>query len=165
MARVFLGVFGSLALAVAGVGAAQGAGLGDGTAAFNRHDYRAAARIFTSLAARGDAEAQAMLGFLYSNGRGVTQDYIEAARWYRRASNQGNANAQYMLGLMYDKGHGVPQNYIEAYKWINLAVSGATERERHYWVKIRDAIASKLSSAELRMAQRLALEWRAGRER
>ena len=139
---------------------------GDGTAALDRHDYRTAARIFRALAVHGDPRAQAMLGFLYANGRGVPQNYSQAARWYRRASEQGNPTAQYMLGLMYDKGHGVRQDYVEAYKWLNLAVAGASEREREYWVKIRDAIASKLSTGELNAGQSRALRWGgASRER
>jgi hypothetical protein len=66
---------------------------------------------------------------------------------------------------MYDKGQGLPQDYVLAYKWLNLAVSRAAGRERQDWVRIRDAVATKLSLAELTVAQRLALEWQPGRIR
>ncbi len=141
------------------------AGSSDGVAAFRRHDYAAAVAIFGPLAERGDARAQAYLGFMYANGYGVPQNYVEAANWLRLASEQGYARAQYSLGLMYDKGHGVPQDYVQAYKWLDLAVAGATGRERDDWVRIRDAVASKLSLAQRTKAQALAIEWRAQRRR
>ena len=43
------------------------------------------------------------LGFMYDNGRGVTQDYAEALKWYRLAAELGLADAQTWLGLMYAK--------------------------------------------------------------
>ena len=43
------------------------------------------------------------LGFMYDNGRGVTQDYAEALKWYRLAAEQGLADAQTWLGLMYGR--------------------------------------------------------------
>jgi hypothetical protein len=137
----------------------------DGVAAFRRQDYAAAVAIFGRLAERGDARAQAYIGFMYANGYGVPQNYIEAASWLRLASEQGNAGAQYLLGLMYDKGQGVPQDYVQAYKWLDLAVAGATGRDRDDWVRIRNAIASKLSLAQRTKAQELAIAWQAQRGR
>jgi TPR repeat protein len=137
----------------------------DGVAALRRHDYAAAIAIFGPLAGRGDARAQTYLGFMYANGYGVPQNYIEAANWLRLASERGYARAQYALGLMYDKGHGVPQDYVQAYKWLDLAVARATGRERDDWVRIRDAVASKLSLAQRTEAQALAIEWQAQRGR
>jgi TPR repeat protein len=137
----------------------QAATFRDGLAALGRHDDAAAARIIVPLAERGNARAQSLLGYMFANGRGVPQNYVESAYWYRSASEQGDATGQYMLGLMYDKGHGVPQDYVLAYKWLNLAVGRARGRERDAWVRIRDAVATKLSVAELTVAQRLALEW------
>lgn len=135
----------------------------DGVAAFHRQDYAAALAIFGPLAARGDARAQAYLGLMYANGYGVPQNYIEAASWLRLASEQGYASAQYLLGLMYDKGQGVPQDYVQAYKWLDLAVARARGRERNDWVRIRDAVASKLSLAQRTEAQALAITWQARR--
>jgi TPR repeat protein len=137
----------------------QAATFRDGYAAFSRHDDAAAARIIVPLARRGDARAQTLLGYMFAYGRGVPQNYVESAYWYRCASEQGDATGQYMLGLMYDKGHGVPQDYVLAYKWLDLAVARASGRERQDWVRIRDAVATKLSLAEITAAQRLALEW------
>jgi TPR repeat protein len=161
-ARTILGavLFALVTIAPAGAGTFQ-----NGMAALGRHDYVVAARILWPLAEAGDARAQGVLGYMFATGHGVPQNYIEAARWYRRASEQGNPTAQYMLGLMYDKGQGVPQDYVEAYKWLDLAVGRASGRTRWDWVRIRDAVASKLSLVQLTEGQRLALEWRPTRER
>lgn len=129
--------------------------LSKGMAAYKRHDYGRAATIFLDLAALGDARAQTYLGFMYANGMGVPQNYIVAAGWYKCASQQGLPSAQYFLGLQYDKGQGVPQDYVSAYALLNLAVAGAG-RERHYWVRIRDAVASKLTLVQRLQAQKMA---------
>ena len=131
--------------------------LRNGARAFAAHDYVTAARIFTDLAPLGDARAQTYLGYMFANGKGVPQNYMVAAGWYRCASQQGFPAAQYMLGLMYDKGQGVPQDYVIAYALLNLAVAGAGP-EREHWVRIRDAVASKLSLIERVRAQQLAFE-------
>ena len=131
--------------------------LRDGTRAFAAHEYVKAARIFTDLAPLGDARAQIYLGYMFANGKGVPQNYIVAAGWYRCASQQGLPEAQYMLGLMYDKGQGVPQDYVIAYALLDRAVAGAGP-EREHWVRIRDAIASKLSLVERIQAQQMAFE-------
>ncbi len=125
--------------------------------AYAARQYALASRMFTDLAAGGDARAQTYLGYMYANGVGVPQNFKVAAGWYHCASQQGTPSAQYMLGLMYDKGQGVPQDYVMAYALLNLAVSGAgPERER--WVLVRDAVASKLSLTERNRAQQLAFE-------
>ena len=131
--------------------------LRNGTRAFAAHDYVTAARIFTDLAPLGDARAQTYLGYMFANGKGVPQNYMVAAGWYRCASQQGFPAAQYLLGLMYDKGQGVPQDYVIAYALLDLAVAGAGP-EREHWVRIRDAVASKLSLIERVRAQQLAFE-------
>jgi uncharacterized protein len=155
----------ALVLAMVAVSPAIATSYREGAYAFNHYEDARAVRILGPLAAHGDPRAQALLGFMYANGRGVPQNQVEAAIWYRRAADQGNPTAQYMLGLLYDKGMGVPQSDIEAYKWLNLAVAGANPGERIYWVRIRDAVASKLTRLQLADAQWLALQWRAVRER
>ncbi|MEA2833197.1 MAG: uncharacterized protein QOG66_1399 [Methylobacteriaceae bacterium] len=132
--------------------------LAAGAAAFNRQDYVRAAAILTPLAeVEKDARAQAYLGFMYQNGRGVPQSYEEGARFYRASAEQGFPPAQYMLGLMYDKGQGLPQDYVQAYMWVTLGVAGAAPKERPAWTRVRDAIASKMSLAQRTLGQRLAL--------
>jgi hypothetical protein len=112
-----------------------------------------------TVSARGNARALGQLGFRYENGFGVPQNYIAAADLYQRAAEQGDPFAQSRLGLSYDKGHGVPIDRIMAYKWLNLAVARASRRDRDFYQKLRDAIASKMSLDQVTEGQRLALMW------
>ena len=109
--------------------------------------------------ARGNARALGRLGFRYENGLGVPQNYIAAVDLYRRAAEQGDVFAQCRLGLSYDKGHGVPQDFILAYKWLDLAAAKASRRESDFYLRLRDAVASKMSLAQVTEGQRLALMW------
>lgn len=134
--------------------------LRDGLIAFKRHDYTRATALLRSPAEAGAPGAQAVLCFLHTYGRGVPQNYREAASWCGRAANQGNSESQFMLGLLYNKGHGVPEDFIEAYKWLNLAATRASGPKREFSYRIRDSVASKMSPAQLAIAQTLAMEWR-----
>ena len=66
--------------------------------------------VIRARAEAGDAEAQCMLGTMYTLGNGVPLDKKEAAKWYRMAADQGHAGAQFSLGLMYTYGKGVPED-------------------------------------------------------
>ena len=119
--------------------------------------------VLTPLALRGNVEAQAMLGYLYENGYGAPQAYDAAADLYTQAAIAGNPFAQAMLGLMYDKGHGVPLDVVLAYKWMNLAAGHASRRQRDYYLRLRNAIASKMSPNQIAEGQILAMNWAPGR--
>jgi len=152
----------ALGLTLAGPAAAS---FREGMIAYGRQDYHSAFAILLPLAQRGDAQAQMLVGFMFADGRGVPRNFVAAAAWYRRSSEQGNPRAQYLLGLMYDKGQGVSVDAVQAYKWLDLAVAGALAIDRPAWVRIRDAVGSKLTLAELDRAQRLALQWRGAQRR
>jgi TPR repeat protein len=134
--------------------------LSRGTAAYARADYNRAVRELSPLAQRGNARALGLLGFMYEHGFGAPQAYNAAAELYAQGAVQGNPFAQAMLGLMYDKGHGVPQNVILAYKWLNLAAAGASGRQRDVYLRLRDAVATKMSAGQIVEGQQLALDWR-----
>ena len=85
---------------------------------FSRKDYANAMHFFRPLAEQGYADAQAYVGWMYTEGLGVIRSDAQAVVWFRRAAEQGNLLAQYNLGLDYQDGLGVPQNYAEAMKWF-----------------------------------------------
>lgn len=140
-----------------GQGVAQ---LRKGLAAFNRHDYAAAGILLRLPAEQGSSEAQAVLCYLYTYGRGVPQSFSEAADWCHRSAEQGNAQGQYMLGLLYNKGHGVPEDFVLAYKWLNLAAAHASGAKKEFSYRIRDSVATKMSPHQVSKAQALSIEWR-----
>lgn len=131
-----------------------------GLAAFNRHNYTAAGILLRLPAEQGSSEAQAVLCYLYTYGRGVPQSFWEAANWCHRSAEQGNAQGQYMLGLLYNKGHGVPENFVQAYKWLNLAAAHASGAKKEFSYRIRDSVATKMSPHQVAKAQALSIEWR-----
>ncbi|WP_084799484.1 tetratricopeptide repeat protein [Bradyrhizobium sp. Ai1a-2] len=157
-ARRFLLALLAVALAAAATPVAASS-LSRGSAAFHRGDYIRAFQELSPLAARENATALGLLGFMYEHGFGVPQAYDAAADLYCRAAIQGNPFAQAMLGLLYDKGHGVPQDFVLAYKWLNLAAARTSGRERDTYARFRNAVASKMSTDEIVVGQRLALNW------
>jgi TPR repeat protein len=144
------------------VGPAHADAVARANAAYARGDYVRAVNILTPLALHGNASAQAFLGFMFENGYGAPQVYVAAADLYCQAAIRGNPFGQAMLGLMYDKGHGVPQDFILAYKWLNLATARAPARARDYFMRLRNAVASKMSRAQIAEGQRLAMHWTVG---
>ena len=93
----------------------------DAFAAADRGDYSTALRIWQPLAQKGDASAQANLGYMYENGHGVTRNFQQAVAWYRKSAEQGHAKGQLNLGYMYESGQGVPQDYQQAVGWYRKA--------------------------------------------
>lgn len=149
----------AVVVAVVATGAVRADTLATGNAAFVRSDFVNAARLLLPLAERGNARAQAMVGFMYATGQGLPQAYDAAGYWYRLSAEQGDPTAQYLLGLAYDKGQGVPQNEVAAYKWLNLAAAHAPKRARENFARLRNAVASKMSRGQIAAGQWYALQW------
>jgi TPR repeat protein len=84
-------------------------------------DYVRAAQDFRRPAARGLAEAELVLRYLYERGLGVQRDDRLAVSYYKAAAEQGNVLAANNLGAMYEWGHGVSMNLSEAVRWYRFA--------------------------------------------
>jgi TPR repeat protein len=96
---------------------------------------------------------------MYANGRGVPQSYDVAVDWYLLAAEQGDSTGQYLLGLMYDKGFGVTPNVVLAHMWLNLAAAHAPRWNVENVLRLREAVASKMTRAQLDLAQQLAVNF------
>ncbi|HZZ24507.1 MAG TPA: tetratricopeptide repeat protein [Roseiarcus sp.] len=152
-------IFLFLILPTAFVSVARADTFAAGSRAYAARNYVLAGQIFLPLAEERDARAQTYLGVMYLRGQGVTQNFAVAAYWLQLASSAGVPTAQYFFGLMYDKGQGVAQDFVLAQAWLNLAVAHAEPRLRDRWVLIRNAVASKMTEAQLAEARRLAYQW------
>ena len=62
-------------------------------AAYDGGDYATAFAEAMAVAARGDGDAQSLVGFLYSRGEGVGLDLVRAYLWFSLAADQGDAFA------------------------------------------------------------------------
>lgn len=85
--------------------------------AFNKANYELAAKLYATLAEQGDAPAQAALGWMFNNGKGVPKNINEAIKWYQLAADQDESTAQNNLGLVYEEGEGIPRDYKLALEW------------------------------------------------
>jgi TPR repeat protein len=66
-----------------------------------------------------------------------------------------NASTLFDLGMMYSIGRNVPIDYVTAHKWFNLAaMQGNGDAAR-----LRQEVATQMSSAEIATAQRAARAW------
>jgi TPR repeat protein/Ran GTPase-activating protein (RanGAP) involved in mRNA processing and transport/predicted Ser/Thr protein kinase len=74
-------------------------------------------------AEKGNAEAQAELGWCYENGIGVEGNIQTAAVWYQKAAEQGDVDAQASLGRCFLNGLGVKQDSVQAALWLQKAAT------------------------------------------
>ena len=94
-----------------------------GLVAYNSNDFATALKIWVPLAQQGHAVAQANLGAIYNNGKGVPQDHETAFKWMTLAAEQGQSDAQNSLSAMYYSGKGAPLDHVAAIKWATLAAN------------------------------------------
>jgi TPR repeat protein len=123
----------------------------DGVDAVERGDYKTGFKLWLQLAEQELAEAQFLVGNMYSGGHGVPQDYKEAVKWYRLAAEQGDASAQFVLGMCHAKGQGVPQDNVSAHMWWNLAASNGKKTALHN-IKI---VENKMTASQIEKAHQL----------
>lgn len=93
----------------------------------------------------------------YQSGRDAydSEDYGLASQNWLAAANSGDPQSQFALAQLYEQGMGVPQNYLRAHLFYNLAGSKGLAEAR----EARDALAAKMSIAQVAEAQTLALNW------
>ena len=101
-------------------------------AAMQKGDFKTALKELDPLAARGDPNAQFMLGMLHDAGKGVPQDPARAAMWYRKAAEQKHLIAQMFLGVFYHSGQGVKQDYKEAARWFRAPADSGYDHAQFY---------------------------------
>ena len=84
---------------------------------YKRANYRQAFHRIKKSAKQGNAEAQFLLGEMYSLGQGVSKDDKQAFYWIKKSAKQGNAEAQFLLWEMYSLGQGVSKDDKQAFYW------------------------------------------------
>jgi S1-C subfamily serine protease len=135
----------------------------DGWTAYDTGDYARAFELWSTLAEKGDADAQYLVGYLYDDGLGVEHDLAEAAHWYRMAAEQQHTHAQFNLAIFYADGLGLPRDPVEAYRWFMLAADTGDIVDRRDALAGADDVARGMSAKEIDRAQRLIQAWRASK--
>jgi len=119
-------------------------------------NYLQAKQWFEEAAKQGHAGAQTNLGTVYLHGEGAVPNDRMALFWFSQAAEQGDALACAKLGLMYVQGRGVLQDFVQAYMWYNLSAAHGETRS----AEARDALAQRMTPAQIAEAQKLAREWK-----
>lgn len=85
-------------------------------------------------------------------------DYATAIQLLHPLAEQGNSRAEISLGYAYSQALGVPKDYMLAHMWFNRAAAhlppGSVDRDTA--LLNRDAMAAKMTAAQLAQAQQLA---------
>lgn len=95
---------------------------------YQNDKYNYAADSFKKLAAFGHANAQFMLGYMYTHGEGVPKNYNKAFEWYLLSAKQGHSSAQYELSNFYHFGFGLDEaNMNESMKWLKISADNGND--------------------------------------
>ena len=82
---------------------------------------------YGDLCSQGDSFGQALLGYCYDCGWGVSKDWKRAVELFTLSAEQGNAEGQWLLGWGYYNGFGVAQNRDLARQWLKRAAAQGHE--------------------------------------
>lgn len=88
---------------------------------FDNKNYTEALKCYHGAADQGSAAALNEIGYMYSNGLGVTKDHKKAVPYFLQAALKGNATGQYNIAYCYEFGSDAKQDYNEAAQWYNEA--------------------------------------------
>jgi len=134
-----------------------------GYAADEAGDFTEAAKWYRKAAEQGDSKAQANLGRMYEEGRGVRTNFVKAEKYFRLAAAQGDPEGQVGLGFMHAKGINMAIDNVLAYMWFELAAGQdlrSTDVSRIEAAEVREFLALEMTPEQIAEAKKLAREWR-----
>lgn len=123
---------GAVRPALAGAPASNASATDKAGRAMQKGDFKTALVELRPLAARGDPNAQFLLGMLYDSGKGVAQDQARAASLFRQAAEQHHLIAQLFLGVFYYSGQGVKKDFAEAARWLREPADSGNDEAQFY---------------------------------
>ncbi len=115
---------------------------------------------FLSLAQKGHAGAEFMLGVMRFYGKGVRRDDALAAVWFHKAAIKGNPTGQLAFGSLHIRGLGVRQDLVKAYGWLTVAANHAIPGLQQQAISLRDEAARLMRPDEIANAQRWASDFK-----
>ena len=139
------------------------AGYPEAVLAYDRGEYETALSEFHTLAQRGHADAEFMLGAMHFYGKGVPRDDVLAAIWFYKAATKGNPMGQLAFGSLHIRGLGVQQDLVKAYVWLSLAARRDIPGLSRQAATLRDEAARLMGPNELDRARAEAEDWRPSR--
>ncbi|MBN9888586.1 tetratricopeptide repeat protein [Salipiger abyssi] len=105
----------------------------------------------------GNADAEEMIGVIYSLGLGGMTDEVRAFEWHQRAALKGHAGAQMSLGWCYELGMGLPAaDPARAFLWYRLAEIGGHPDA----AEAVEALRAKLAPEEIEKAHAMIADYK-----
>ncbi len=129
--------------------------------AYDLGKFAPAHREFITLAQRGHAGAEFMLGAMRFYGKGVQRNDALAAIWFHKAAIKGNPSGQLAFGSLHIRGLGVRQDLVKAYGWLTVAANHAIPGLQQQATALRDDAARLMQPDEIADAQRWASGFKA----
>ena len=136
------------------------AGYEDAVIHYDFGRFQQALSTFMTLAERGHAGAEFMLGAMYFYGKGVARNDALAAIWFHKAAIKGNASAQLAFGSLHIRGLGVRQDLVKAYLWLTVSADHGIPGLQQQALALRDEAARLMRPAEVARAQQRAADWK-----
>ena len=97
---------------------------------YSKKDFVNAFEWYMKAAKMGYLNAMNQVGYMYSNGLGVSKDQAKTIEWYTKAANQGYALSQKNLAWAYRTGNGVAKDENKAIMWYEkAALQGDTDAQ------------------------------------
>jgi TPR repeat protein len=88
-----------------------------------KRSIAAAVRWSREAAAKGEPDAEYLLGSLMQSGTGLSRDPKQAFAWFQRSADAGNVKAMHNLAIAYIQGNGTPKDPITAATWFARAAA------------------------------------------
>src|SRR3974390_2438154 len=90
-------------------------------AAYDEGRYADALKLAAEAAAKGEVQANTLLGLLYDQGLGIRKDEVKAAEWYTKGATAGDKHAQFHLGVMLAEGRGLKKDLKKSADFFEAA--------------------------------------------
>lgn len=116
-------------------------------------DAHEAAHWIEAAADYGIAEAQALLGQILLDGRGIAVDAAQARMWFLKAAQQGHLMAMNMLGRCHELGWGGDMDLPQAASWFRRAADQGLDCAMYNYANLL------LHGNGVPKDERLALDW------
>lgn len=113
-----------------------------------KQDFYEAANVCSTLAKKGEMNAQFALAVLFYEGNGMMSDMGKAQKWMRKSAQQNHNQAQYNLGIMLANGQGSNADLVEAYAWLKISSENGYSAADESVKQLRE----ELSSSEKKTA-------------
>lgn len=94
---------------------------------FTKGQFPQAIENLIPTANAGNAEAEFLLGNIYTLGLGVPKDVTRGFEFYHPAASKGHPSAQLRLSRAYATGAGTQPDRLRAYVWSRLAAIGRAQ--------------------------------------